>query len=63
MRERTDAELEPLEVELYERTATAAGHGLGHDDFASVREEGRNLELEEAAAFALEGVEPAGEAC
>jgi predicted ATPase/DNA-binding SARP family transcriptional activator len=59
--ERTDAKLEPVDVEIYERAAAAARSGLTEEAFAKAREEGRNLGLDEAAAFALEDVEPAGE--
>jgi hypothetical protein len=58
--ERTDAELEPLDAELYERTTTAARSGLGDEAFTRAREEGRNLGLDEAAEVALEAAEPAG---
>ena len=60
-RERTDAELEPLDVELYERTAAAARERLTPERFASERGEGRRLSLEEAAAFALDGVSASSE--
>ena len=53
-RERTDAELEPFDAELYERTVATVGNELGADTFARLREEGRALPLEEAAAVALE---------
>jgi hypothetical protein len=58
--ERSDHELEPFDAEFYERTAAAARDELGNDAFEGRREEGRNLPLEEAAAVALEEVEPAG---
>ncbi len=55
MIERTDAELEPIDEQLYERSAAAAGASLGPERFASARDEGRGLSLDEAAAFALDG--------
>lgn len=61
VRERTDAELEPVDAELYERSTTAARRKLGDEAFARAHEEGRNLGLEEAAAVALEEAAPAGE--
>jgi hypothetical protein len=51
--DRTDAELEPLDADLYERTEAAARSNLAEDDFARAREEGRGLGVEEAAALAL----------
>jgi predicted ATPase/DNA-binding SARP family transcriptional activator len=57
---RTDAELEPIDAELYERTATAARRELGEDAFAREREAGRNLALDEATELALEALKPAG---
>jgi tetratricopeptide (TPR) repeat protein len=59
--ERTDADPEPFDAKLYERTAAAACGGLGDEQFAKECDEGRSLALDEAAAFALEEVEPAGE--
>jgi predicted ATPase/DNA-binding SARP family transcriptional activator len=61
VRERTDAELEPLDSRLYERTADAARGELGDEAFARAHEEGRRLGLEQAADIALEEPEPAGE--
>jgi hypothetical protein len=61
VRERTDAELEPVDAELYERSTTAARRELGDEAFARAREEGRNLRLDEAAEIALEEAAPAGE--
>jgi predicted ATPase/DNA-binding SARP family transcriptional activator len=52
--ERAEIELEPVGAELYERTAEAARSELTDEGFARAREEGRNLELEEAAAAALD---------
>ena len=49
---RSDAELEPFTAELSERAAVAARGELGDDSFARLREEGRKLGVEEAAALA-----------
>ena len=57
----TDAELEPQDTELYERTAASARRELGDEAFARWREESRNLGLDEAAEVALGEAEPAGE--
>jgi predicted ATPase/DNA-binding SARP family transcriptional activator len=54
MRDRSDAELEPIVAEFYERAAAAVRSELGEDSFARLRAEGRALTLEEAAAAALE---------
>jgi predicted ATPase/DNA-binding SARP family transcriptional activator len=62
VREQTDAELEPIDTRLYERTAAGARAELGEEAFAREREEGRNLGLDEAAELALEGTEPRGAA-
>lgn len=53
-RDRTDAELEPLDAELYERTRAEALAELGDEAFAREREDGRTLDPDEAAALALE---------
>jgi hypothetical protein len=60
--ERTDAHLEPLDADLYERTAAAARSKLAVDAFERAREEGRNLGLDEAADVALEQSESLEEA-
>ena len=54
-------ELEPIDADLYDRTAAAARSVLGDESFAAAHEEGRSLGLEEAAAVALGEVEPGGE--
>ena len=59
--ERTDAELEPFDADLYRRTAVAARSGLTDEAFAHAYEAGRSLGLDEAAAVALAELEPAGE--
>jgi hypothetical protein len=54
VRERTDAELEPLDAELYEQTTAAALAELGEETFARERASGRTLGAEEAADVALQ---------
>jgi predicted ATPase/DNA-binding SARP family transcriptional activator len=48
-------ELEPLNTELHEQTATRAQGALGNEEFARAREEGRSLPPEEAAALPVDG--------
>ncbi len=54
VRERTDAELEPLDAELYERATGAALAELGDETFAREHASGRTLSPEEAADIALQ---------
>jgi tetratricopeptide (TPR) repeat protein len=58
VRDRTDAELEPIDAELYERTEAAARRELGDEAFARERAAGRSFRAEEAAELALAETDP-----
>jgi predicted ATPase/DNA-binding SARP family transcriptional activator len=54
--ETAEVRLEPVASALRDETAGAARSGLTAEEFAEAQEEGRALELREAAAVAVEGV-------